>query len=328
VTWHKFGVAVAVWMAFALLGGCATSGNDGTDGSLTSDGSGTSSFGEQNYKVRKGDSVYAVSKKFNVPTRTIIEMNDLEPPYILKIGQRLVIAQAASPDHHRVRKGDTLYSISRKYKVSVSALAKRNRVKAPYRLDVGQRLDLPFARKVAHAKRSKSKKGVKKKTRKSKAHAKKTGKKKKKRSTRLARKQKELRPPPRSSSRFLWPVRGKVISKFGSKGKGLHNDGVNIAAAAGSPVRAAENGVVAYDGNELGGFGNLVLIKHSGNFVTAYAHNASLLVRRGQKVRRGQTIAKVGRTGAVGRPQLHFEIRKGRKPVNPLRYLSRRHAQR
>ena len=122
-------------------------------------------------------------------------------------------------------------------------------------------------------------------------------------------------------------MRGRIISKFGAKGKGLHNDGLNIAAAAGSPVLAAENGVVAYDGNELGGFGNLVLIKHSGNFVTAYAHNAELLVRRGQKVRRGQAIAKVGRTGTVARPQLHFEIRKGRRPVNPLLYLSRRHAQ-
>jgi len=310
-------------VVFALPGGCSIIDDHWSDGSLLSEGSGTISFRTRSYEVRRGDSVYGLSKKFGLPIRTIIEMNYLEPPYILKIGQRLAIAQAASPDYHRVKKGDTLYSISRKYKVSVSALAKRNRIKPPYRLYVGQRLDLPMGQQVIQAERAKSREKVRKKTHKSADHAK-----KQKRSSRLARAQKELRPPPRSSSRFLWPVRGKIISKFGAKGKGLHNDGLNIAAAAGSPVLAAENGVVAYDGNELGGFGNLVLIKHSGNFVTAYAHNAELLVRRGQKVRRGQAIAKVGRTGTVARPQLHFEIRKGRRPVNPLLYLSRRHAQR
>ena len=319
--WRRYGIAIALYAALVLLGGCDLT-TVGPDRNLVSHGSGMTSFGGQSYRVRRGDSVYAVSRKFGLPTRTIIEMNDLEPPYTLKVGQRLEIAQVTSPDYHRVQQGDTLYSISREYKVSVSALAKRNRIRAPFRLNIGQRLDLPFAQKIMQAERSTSQKGEKK-TRDPKAHP----KNRKNRSTRPAGKQKELRPPQRSSSRFLWPVSGKVISKFGSKGKGLHNDGVNIAAAAGSPVRAAENGVVAYDGNELGGFGNLILIKHSGNFVTAYAHNAELLVRRGQRVRRGQTIAKVGRTGTVARPQLHFEIRKGRRPVNPLRYLSRRHAQ-
>ena len=112
-----------------------------------------------------------------------------------------------------------------------------------------------------------------------------------------------------------------MLSSFGAKAKGLYNDGINISASRGTPVLAAENGVVAYAGNELRGFGNLLLIKHSGGWVTAYAHNETLLVRRGQKVKKGQVIAKVGSTGAVSSPQLHFELRKGKRAINPEKYL-------
>jgi len=128
-------------------------------------------------------------------------------------------------------------------------------------------------------------------------------------------------PAPRSNSPFLWPVRGKIISGFGVKPGGLHNDGINIEAAAGSSVMAAENGVVAYAGNELRGFGNLLLIRHADGWVTAYAHNDKLLVKRGDHVKRGQVIAQVGSTGNVTSPQLHFELRKGTEPVDPLKYL-------
>jgi murein DD-endopeptidase MepM/ murein hydrolase activator NlpD len=127
--------------------------------------------------------------------------------------------------------------------------------------------------------------------------------------------------PARSSSKFLWPVRGKLLSKFGSKGQGVHSDGVNIAAPRGSAIRSAENGIVAYSGTELKGFGNLILIKHSNGFMTAYAHTSTMLVKRGDVVKRGQTIAKVGSSGNVASPQLHFQIRKGKKTLNPMRYL-------
>jgi murein DD-endopeptidase MepM/ murein hydrolase activator NlpD len=119
----------------------------------------------------------------------------------------------------------------------------------------------------------------------------------------------------------LWPVNGHVISHFGPKAGGLHNDGINIAAARGTRVRAAENGVVAYAGNELRGFGNLLLIRHGDGWVSAYAHNDRLLVGRGDSVRRGQAIALVGMTGNVATPQLHFELRRGANPVDPLDYL-------
>lgn len=128
-------------------------------------------------------------------------------------------------------------------------------------------------------------------------------------------------PPPRSGGRFLWPLQGEMLARFGPQGDGRHNDGINIGAERGSEVRAAENGVVAYAGNELRGFGNLLLIKHADDWVTAYAHNDQLLVGAGESVTRGQPIARVGSSGSVGRPQLHFEIRKGTRAIDPLPLL-------
>ncbi|HUI12702.1 MAG TPA: LysM peptidoglycan-binding domain-containing M23 family metallopeptidase [Xanthobacteraceae bacterium] len=121
---------------------------------------------------------------------------------------------------------------------------------------------------------------------------------------------------------FRWPVRGRIIAGFGPKPNGLQNDGINLAVPEGTPVKAAEDGVVAYAGNELKGYGNLVLIRHANGFVTAYANASELLVKRGETVKRGQVIAKSGETGNVTSPQLHFEIRKGATPVDPSQYLS------
>jgi murein DD-endopeptidase MepM/ murein hydrolase activator NlpD len=121
---------------------------------------------------------------------------------------------------------------------------------------------------------------------------------------------------------FRWPVRGRVIQAFGPKPNGLQNDGINLAVPEGTPVKAADDGVVAYAGNELKGYGNLVLVRHANGFVTAYAHASDILVKRGDSVKRGQVIAHSGQTGNVTSPQLHFEIRKGATPVDPAQYLS------
>jgi murein DD-endopeptidase MepM/ murein hydrolase activator NlpD len=129
------------------------------------------------------------------------------------------------------------------------------------------------------------------------------------------------KPPPRSSKEFAWPVKGKVVTNYGKSSKGVQNDGINIAAPKGATVSAAEHGVVAYVGSDLRGFGNLVLIKHADGWVTAYAHNDALLVKRGDKVKRGQAIAKLGSSGNVDSPQLHFEIRKDSRPVDPTKVL-------
>jgi murein DD-endopeptidase MepM/ murein hydrolase activator NlpD len=128
--------------------------------------------------------------------------------------------------------------------------------------------------------------------------------------------------PSRGGTGFLWPVRGKILTGFGEQGGGLHNDGINIAAPRGAPIYAAENGVVVYAGNELSGFGNLLILRHADGWMTAYGHIDAMRVHRGDTVRRGQIIATVGQTGGVSSPQLHFEIRKGSNPVDPSRYLA------
>ncbi len=124
-----------------------------------------------------------------------------------------------------------------------------------------------------------------------------------------------------SLPKFRWPANGRVISGFGPNNSGQQNDGINIALPENTPVKAAEEGVVAYAGNELKGYGNLVLVRHPNGYVTAYAHAKELLVKRGDQVKRGQVIARSGQTGNVNAPQLHFEIRKGAAPLDPTKFL-------
>ena len=125
------------------------------------------------------------------------------------------------------------------------------------------------------------------------------------------------------SVKLRWPTTGRIIAGFGGRPDGTHNDGINLAVPLGTEVHAAESGVVAYAGNELKGYGNLVLLRHDNGWVTAYAHNDELLVKRGDKVKRGQVVAKAGKTGSVDQPQVHFELRQGSKPVDPIPYLDK-----
>ena len=251
------------------------------------------------HSVARKQTVYGISRLYRVPVRSLIDRNKLVPPYALRIGQKLAIPELRE---HTVAKGDTVYSISRRYQVEQTELVRLNGIQPPHTIKLRQKLVLPDARQTAPPPRPSG--------------------------TKLAlaapvRPAPEAipKPPPRAGSKFLWPVQGKVILGFGPKSNGLHNDGINIKAPRGAPVKAAENGVVAYAGNELRGFGNLLLIKHAGGWVTAYAHTEKVLVRRGDKVRRGQTIGRVGSTGNVASPQLHFEVRKGTRAVNPTRML-------
>jgi murein DD-endopeptidase MepM/ murein hydrolase activator NlpD len=124
------------------------------------------------------------------------------------------------------------------------------------------------------------------------------------------------------SGAFAWPVRGRILASYGSGRDGARNDGINIAAPRGAAVEAAGGGVVAYAGNELRGYGNLILIKHPSGWISAYAHCDLILVKRGEKVVRGQTIARVGSTGSVTEPQLHFELRRGNHSVDPREFLA------
>jgi murein DD-endopeptidase MepM/ murein hydrolase activator NlpD len=128
--------------------------------------------------------------------------------------------------------------------------------------------------------------------------------------------------PAPDSSTFIWPVRGHVVAGYGMGRDGTHNDGINIAAPRGAAVEATGGGVVAYAGNELRGYGNLILVKHPNGWISAYAHCDQILVKRGEKVARGQTIARVGSTGNVAEPQLHFELRHGNHAVDPREFLA------
>ena len=123
--------------------------------------------------------------------------------------------------------------------------------------------------------------------------------------------------------RFIWPVRGKLVSEFGPKKGGLRNDGINIAAPEGEPVFAAANGVVVYAGNELPGYGNMIILRHQDGWMTAYAHTSGMMVKKDEQVAQGDLIGYVGTSGSVKTAQLHFGVREGKKAVNPLDYLSR-----
>lgn len=123
--------------------------------------------------------------------------------------------------------------------------------------------------------------------------------------------------------KLRWPVKGKVIATFGPRPDGTHNDGVNLSVPLGTEVHAAEGGVVAYAGSELKGYGNLILVRHDNGWITAYAHNEEILARRGDKVKRGQIIAKAGKSGQVDQPQVHFELRQGSKPVDPSPFMEK-----
>ena len=280
----------------------------------------------KDYTVRAKDTVYSISRKYQVPTRTIIEENNLEPPYMLKKGQVLKISRAQV---HTVKKGETLYSIARTYGVEYRSLAKQNRIKEPYTLSIGQHLYLPATlAKAAYSDNSDY--GVRALDSTSKGVASQnTNATERNTKPVLARRAKASSPRvkmpalPNRSGGFMWPVQGKIASSFGVSGNGRRNDGINILSAKGTPIKAAENGVVAYVGSELKGFGNLMLIKHKDGWVSAYAHADSFNLPKGASVKKGQVIGKVGTTGNVAKPQLHFEIRKGTKAVDPTKYLKK-----
>lgn len=306
-----------------------------------------SAYNSDVYIVNRGDTLYSISRQTGAGVKDLIAVNNIQPPYGINVGQRLVLPATASqtrvaatpapsispaaaqivqtrvPGTHQVLKGQTLYSISRAYGHTPDTVAAHNRINAPYRLSVGQRLRIPAeGRVVATNTRQPTQTTTFKQT-------------PVQRTTSLApaAKPTQLKPaakarpknppvPRMTSSKFRWPVKGRVISKFGPQSSGARNEGINIAVPEGTSVKAAENGVIAYAGNELKGYGNLILIRHANNWVTAYAHNKELFVRRGDTVKRGQIIAKAGKSGSVSSPQLHFEVRKGAQAVDPRKYLS------
>lgn len=286
------------------------------------------------HAVVKGDTLYSVAGRYRLPMRDIAILNRIGPPFKLFEGQRLKLPP---PREYKVQSGDTLYGVSRMFSVNSSEVARLNDIRSPYVLRLGQVLRLPSViRKTKIAKSAMVKSHPSKVTKtalakprhKSKPTVIKDGVPFPKNKPWKADKANPVKitkvktkTPKRSSSKFLRPVRGKLISGFGAKKSGLHNDGINIAAKRGSPVKAAGNGVVVYAGNALKGSGNLILVRHENRWMTAYAHLDSISVRKGQTVRRSAVIGKVGSTGSVSKPQLHFEVRRGTSALNPVRYM-------
>ncbi len=227
---------------------------------------------------------------------------------------------------HIVKKGETLTRISVIHGVSIYKLAICNRIEPPFLIFPNQKiyteckLNTPMV--LALNKKDNNKNVLANNLRLSRPKFK--NKKFTKKGIVLSGKEKiTLTEEIPARGVFVWPLKGRVLSGFGKKTKGLRNDGINIAAPKGTPVKAAGGGVVAYAGNELRGFGNLLLIKHKGGWVSAYAHNDSILVERGTEVEKGQKVATVGSTGNVSIPQLHFELRKKNRAVNPVSKLNK-----
>jgi murein DD-endopeptidase MepM/ murein hydrolase activator NlpD len=240
--------------------------------------------------------------------------------------------QQATSGTHVVGPGETLIGISKRYNVALKDLAKANHIEPYTQLKMGDHLVIPGHVAAAPAKPAKPATVAAAKP----APAPAPPKAAPAPTTKIASIEPQhtaraVTPTPDVSEEtksasgapsFRWPVRGRIIAGYGPKPNGQQNDGINLSVPEGTPVKAAEDGVVAYAGNELKGYGNLVLIRHPNGFVTAYAHASELMVKRGDNVKRGQTIAKAGQTGTVTAPQVHFEIRKGSTPVDPTQYLN------
>lgn len=263
------------------------------------------------YIVQPGDSLFAIATKTGAGATAIADANNLRAPYPIRAGDRLQIPGGL---YHKVGTGETGIAIARAYGLVWADIVIMNALQPPYTLQVGQNLLLPSIAAESPA--------IAELTPEARAAAFSlniddivTGGQPAGRPSVLPA------PSANFAGRFAWPLRGIIIGRFGSQGGGRVNDGLNISAIGGTPVRAAAPGTVVYSGNEIGVFGGLVLIDHGGGWVTAYAHLGSLNVTKGDRVTAGQALGGVGETGYVTQPQLHFEIRKDRKPINPQTVL-------
>jgi murein DD-endopeptidase MepM/ murein hydrolase activator NlpD len=291
--------------------------------------------------VAKGETLFAVSRRTGVDVTDLISANELQPPYGVRAGQSLKIPPLR---YHRIEQGETVSSIARRYDVTLLDIVRINNLAEPYAVVMGQHIKLPSdeAEMIALAPplkipapavavRPKPVAPIPTPT--------------------PVPTPVQPKPPVvatipapvvvpaplpapaatplapaatiAEAPRFIWPVRGRVVAGFGDLGNGRYNDGVNLAVTRGEAVKVAADGVVLF-AQTMRGFGNLILVRHAGNWLTAYGHNDVLLVSRGTVVKRGETIARAGQSGTVSSPQLHFEVRRGSKPLNPLQYLPSR----
>ena len=296
--------------------------------------------------IAPGDTIGSLANKHHVPAAAIMQANGIRSGTPLRVGQRLVIpryrhgeeahmaAGGQAPGVHVVTAGENLSTIARHYHKPRAAIAKANNLAPDAKIRIGQRLVIPGLKAPMAAAPAKQMPIAQTEQAKARPSA-----------PPPAPNQKIATNEPQATARittpteptiesesgagaepaagtpsFRWPVRGRIITGFGPH-NGQQSDGIDLAVPEGTSVKAAEDGVVAYAGNELKGYGNLVLVRHQNGYVTAYAHASELMVKRGDQVKRGQIIARAGQTGNVTAPQLHFEIRKGKVPVDPVQFL-------
>lgn len=308
--------------------------------------------------VAPGETLNSISNRYGVPAAAIAQSNGFAPNAPVYPGQRVVIprynysgssapaAQAPQPpakpvavvnttSHrtapvpsgsgmtHVVGPGENLTIIARRYGKSLTEIAAANNIQPYHKVRMGDRIIIPGQRNAAAMQPAPAPQALPQQPNRMAMSQQPTN------SARIVTPANEMptddsganAEPSGGAAGFRWPVRGRIIAGFGPKPTGQQNDGINLAVPEGTPVKAADDGVVAYAGNELKGYGNLVLIRHANGFVTAYAHASELMVKRGDSIKRGQVIAKSGQTGNVSSPQLHFEIRKGSSPVDPMQHL-------
>ncbi|MFZ2018234.1 MAG: M23 family metallopeptidase, partial [Methyloceanibacter sp.] len=276
----------------------------------------------ETYKVQKGDTPYSIAAKLGVSQKALMARNKLHADS-LQIGQVLAVPAKTAQDVAANEPKEAKPASATEPQLHV---VKTTTITAPGAASSGQgspgQGSSLAEEEDNQANPAKAKNKPDQKTKPATGEAAASPDVTGEGSGRVATNEQLPTPDPMSGNSFRWPVRGRVISEFGARPDGGHNDGIDLAVPAGTSVLAAENGVVAYAGNELKGYGNLVLIRHANNWVSAYAHNEEILVKRGDKVRRGQVIAKAGATGAVSQPQVHFELRKGSRPVDPTKFMS------
>jgi murein DD-endopeptidase MepM/ murein hydrolase activator NlpD len=276
----------------AALGACSYIDGGRRPGTIEYPGSAAGPNAAAVYVVKDKDTVSSVANRFGVSSQTIVSRNRLQPPYSLREGQTLEIPGArvvasSEPPPTQAAAANAPGSVKKDALPPPGASPPATEAAAPppapppARTGPAPGTPTPLSPPA---------------------------------------KDKEAAVAPAPSPRFAWPVRGKVVSPYGTSG-GQRNDGIDIQAEKGATVQAADGGKVVYAGSEVKNMGNLLLVDHGGGYITAYGYNEQLLVKKGDTVKKGQAIAKVGTSGSATDPRLHFEVRRQSKPIDPTTVL-------
>ena len=277
-------------------------------------------------KIQQGDNLLRIALNNNSTLREIATINNIKPPYKVYVGQKIKVpvknnseiknspnTKTTNKEYYKVQKGDNLYSISRDTGISVGNLISYNNLKKPYNIYVGQKLYLKNRKNNTNNVVQKQAQENKQVTKLEKVEQPKTQPSSTSTNTQSTQ---------QSSALFAWPARGEIIKKFGKQANGDYSDAIHIKAPLGTPILSANDGEVAYAGNELKGYGNIIIVKHNNGWLSIYGYCDTMKVKVKDKVSKGQTIGTVGQTGDINEPQLYFSIRKGRVVMDPMKYLS------